>query len=177
MAYGIPTDLTTILSALTTTLTSSPFALPSTALPFDVSQILPTLARDDDIERMPMKDIFLAVRPGRFPIDRAEQTGGGRLNLAVDGTLDFLFYSRLWLGEINNDLQALTQSSYGVLANWKAILAVMEQWTPLDLSSGDCILREPGRIISFDIVPRRTNRKGWTRLDGSFSIKFKQALS
>ncbi len=178
MAFGVPTDLTTILNAITTALTSSPFALPSTGQPFAPAQVLPTLARDQDLEAMPMKDIFLAIRPSRFPIDRQDRAGGGRQLLAVDGSLELLFFSRLWLGPINNDAQALIDASYGVLANWKAILNALEQFAPLDpAGSGDSILRQPMRVEQFDVVPRRTNKRGWTRLDSTWEIKFVQALS
>ena len=98
--------------------------------------------------------------------------------LAVDGTLELLFFSRLWLGPTNNDAQALINASYGVLANWKAILNALEQFAPLDPNgSGDCILRQPMRVEQFDVVPRRTSKRGWTRLDSSWEIKFVQGLT
>jgi hypothetical protein len=169
MGFGVPTTLDAIMTAISTKLVA-------TDALFVSSQILPTLASDRDIEAMPMKDQFLAIRPRSFPVDRADRAGGGRSQFAIDGTLDLLFFSRLWAGPVNNDFVAMANATNGVLAKFKAILKSLEQFSPVN-AAGDCILREPMRTVTFDIVPNRTSRQGWTRLDSTWEIKFVQSLT
>ncbi len=169
MSFGTPTTIDAILDAIVAKLTVLDSVL-------DPSQILPTLAQDKDLEAMPMRDIFVALRPFRFPIAQMERNGSGRLAMAVDGSLEMLLFARVWTGAFNNDLNALKNGGYGVLAKWKAIANSLEQYAPLN-GDGHCLLREPMRIERFDIAPRRTSKPGWTRFDSVWEVKFVQSLS
>ncbi len=182
MGFGYSTDLSTILTLAKTALTSSPFVVPynvgeGMSGPFDASQVIVTLARDEDIEKFFHKDTQIVIRPASFPIDQTEVAGGGNYSLAVRGTLSLSYYARLWTTTQTYDLAKLNDASFGVLANWKAILNLFSMWTPLETGSGDCYLIQPARFLSFDVVPNRTAKPGWTRLDSTLSVPFKHALS
>lgn len=170
MGYGTPTDIPAIYNAIAVKLVTTDTRLNASQLKF-------TLASDRDLDQLKFKDRSLFIRPGRFQVDREEQKGSGRTyGIPADGTLDLILYSRLWTGEILDDLDAIQDASRGILTFWKTLLDSLEQFTPLN-AAGDCLLREPLRLLAFGLEIRHTEKPGWTRLNASCSAKYVQALS
>ncbi len=170
MAYGIPTDVASIIAAIS-------FKLVETDLLFQANQVWVTLASDKDLEELPMKDQMVTIRPDSFTAVTSEVRGGGRNQFSCNGTLSLSLWSRLWTGQLLNDWDALQDASKGILTLWMQLLDSLEQFAPQAAGCSDCLLREPMRLMSFTVVPVRLLRRGWTRLDSTWSIKYVQRFS
>lgn len=169
MTFGEPTTVDGIMDALTARLVALDL--------FDESQIISTLLQPNILDKFPLKDKFLAIRPGRFTARKSDQKGGGRYLFAFDGYLSVHYYSRLWTGQFISDLNALRDAENGVLVKWVEILDAWEQYCPESSTAGRSILREPMRITSFEVATRTEAKAGITRIDSTWEISFVQSLT
>jgi hypothetical protein len=169
VTYGVPTDLSTILLAIQNKLVA-------TDLLFPLEHAIITLAIDESLDRDPPTDSFVVFGQTNAPIDQALVMGGGDLSMGTNANISMRFWNRYEAGWFLSDAQALTDSTLGLLANWRKILKSLQLFSPVDSMSGNCILEEPMRFLNWMVEPRRA-QSPWLVIRSVIEAKFVQDLS
>lgn len=175
IAFGHPTDLTTLLDAIEAQL------LASTAVA-SVGQIFPVLKDIKEIGQFPPDDRFLVITPQRFPANQAVVAGGGTYQDASTGALKFdaglavTMYHQFSTDQAFQDREWLKNTTSGAWQAWKKVLKSLHLFTPQDGSS-NYITCEPMRLLGFDFNPREPTTLGWGKIRGEFEMVYIQDMS
>ena len=165
--YGSQTWVDAILTAMAAKLATVPG--------FSVAQVFESLADDADHLGNPPSDRFLTVRPMAFPVGVPGVTGGGRLLTGFDGTFRVGLFCRVSSDQEFRDARLLKDATRGILKQLQGILSALQMLAPLD-ADGACILREPMRVRSFDIQPRRVGKSPWAVAASVWEAKFQSSI-
>ncbi len=167
MTYGVPTDVSTILQAI-----QAQIATTSALLPLERTYIC--IAPADSVERFPPADRWLTISPVRFEAIEGLVAGGGSMTFGLRGRCQIEVWNRLETDAPESDVDALTDPSNGILIFWNSVLAALQLFEPVN-TAGQCILLEPMRLASFEIVPR-IPQKPWLRIRSTWETKFNQSV-
>lgn len=139
--------------------------------------VFTSLAEDSDLLEAPPNDRFVAIRPGRFPVDTGTTSGGGRGGMGFNSTWRIALFARLNQDqELRSD--QLLRSTQGPLAMvWRLLGSGthgIQLFIPLD-DNEDCVLREPGRLVQFDLDAKKIldgKGKTWWVIPTYWEFKF-----
>lgn len=164
---GIPTDLSTILRTFRDKLIDDGVFTDSTCW----------LSATPDVLKYPPSDRFIVVSPGDQNFEQPIIAGTGNRALAVDGTVNLTFRSRLNLDELPRSDVYLTDDSLGLLPGINCIIASLSMYMPKD-SEGNSIFSEPARPVR--IYPpelERGNEQGWGKVQLSWEVRWNQQVT
>jgi hypothetical protein len=169
IAFGFPTDYTTLLSALQQQIVSSGVV----SLDYCYA-LLEDLNTPGD---WPTQDLVVTIAGGEFPVDQTAVAGGGTHPeaLLVEGVLAISLWVRLGLDQPMRDAIYLTEITRGAWNNWHAILRALHLFLPND-GNGNYLTVEPVRFLSWHFG-KRDPRLGWGRVRGLLEVKYVQDLT
>lgn len=167
MVFGKPTDLSEILEAVR--------VRAAAALEIDEAYVFPSLDLGDMDHQGGPSDIFLVLTNPSGRIEQPDVVGGGNELLSIDSTLQLELWNRLEVDEGYRDTAGLSHATLGILAQWRKLLkdgVGLQLYAPVG-TGGQCILKEPMRVLSFDLRPRLP-QAGWMKLVSRWEIKYVQ---
>lgn len=134
-------------------------------------------ASDEDHLDAPPADRFVVVRPSAFPVSQPMVTGGGRLQTGFDGRVSVGIFARVQSDQEFRSGRSM-KGTNGTLALTLAVLAALQLYLPTD-NDGNGLLREPMRLLGFDMVPKRFRRSDsfWSVVSSSWEMKFTSSIS
>lgn len=162
IAYGTPTDLPTILTAVQGRIADT------TGIARNL--VFPSLLPDEDFGTSPPGNTFVVVKPATFNLIHANTAGSG--HAAFDGRLAVHLWHRLHTDQALRDANWLLKDPEGVLAKWLKLLAALHLYDPrVTGDATSALLIEPMRLATgFDFPAKRP--PGWGRLDSVWQTKF-----
>lgn len=173
MTYGRPTTLQDVLAAIAVraatagTWIGTDFVWQS----LDIGELQRTGFTADTV-------VVLGEFRGSF--NQSDIAGGGNYVCTVEGTLDVSLYHRLSVDEVARDTTRIQSSTLGMVAKWHDLLRKLSQFSPehtiAGLGSGECILEEPMRPLSFHTKPA-DKVNGWASMTTPFEVKFRLGLT
>lgn len=166
--FGAVTSLETVLDAIADKLGGAGDEL----LPNQ--HILVSLVNDQALDQNPPGESFAVITPREFSAIDGMVAGGGNDLCGVSGSIEIDYWNRFEVDEVMRDREALRNTTYGLLAKWKAVLKSLQLFKPLVDSR--CILIEPMRIRMWSVQPRRPGSP-WLVIKSQWECKFVQDLS
>lgn len=166
MTYGKPTTLSAVLAALE--------ARAADALSVDPAFVWTSLDVGESDRTGVNADVCCVLTLPRGRIDQSHVAGGGDDLLSVDLTLTVELWVRVDLDEPFKDVQALRNATVGVLKYWRLLLAAdagLQLYSPTATGGNQSILREPMRLVDFDLAPRKA-AAGWAKVVSRWDVKY-----
>lgn len=129
-------------------------------------------AADEDHLDGPPADRFVVIRPGTFPVGQPMVTGGGRLQTGFDSRFVVSAFARVQSDQELRSGRAM-KGRDGTLALTLAVLTALQLYMPVD-KGGNGLLREPMRLVTFDMTPRRmrAEKSKWSVIPSVWELRF-----
>lgn len=152
MIFGQPTTIPALIDALKR----------QVAADTGIASVFASLADDSDLLQAPAwGDKFIAIRPGKFPVDQNTAASGGRNLTGFNSNWRIAIFSRLNTDQEFTSERLLIDKDGPLRAVWNMLKGSLsddqqggQMFTPLD-ADGNCLLREPGRLIGFDLDAKK----------------------
>lgn len=168
-AFGVPTQVTTLLAAFKAKLLADAVVAAS-------SQIITGLRDDDELFYNQPTYPFITLRIAAFPANLPAIAGGTIETEQYDAILRVSLWS--FIGQDWSELQhdVLEAALLAEIVLWKSVLKSLRKYMPYN-ADADGLLIEPMRNVSWEPSQPRPDRKGWVKFIGQYSFRFVQDLT
>lgn len=168
MVFGTYTTLDAILEKIAARIVARSNSILSS------DRVFETLAPDDEHLAYPPGDQFATITPQRFASDQALAAGQGRYTMGFDGQIRVAAIARFAGDQELRNARLLRDATRGLLNLGLRILDALHMFEPTN-SAGDCILKEPMRVTTWDVQPKRmkdANGSNWCVIASLWDVRF-----